>query len=135
MGKETFKLIGRFQYSSEAMIYCGKLESEGIDVFIRDNNTIDSDPLLSNAVGGVKLYVYSEDFDKATTVLSTISEFSLDENDNLMVCPKCGEKNIEMMTSIKDWKSLFSFIFSFLFVLLPFYTKYKYRCNNCNYEF
>lgn len=43
MEKETFTLLSRYQYTSEALIYKGKLESEGIQVFIRDNNTIDSD--------------------------------------------------------------------------------------------
>ena len=52
---ETFKTIAKFQYSAEALIVKGRLEAEGIQVFLTDNHTIDTDPLVSNAIGGVKL--------------------------------------------------------------------------------
>jgi predicted RNA-binding Zn-ribbon protein involved in translation (DUF1610 family) len=132
---EQYILVGRFQYTSEALIYMGKLESEGIEVFIRDNNTVDANPLYSNAIGGVKLFVNAVDDKKAFSVLSQISEFSLDENNQLMKCPKCGVAQIEMITSVKDIKSLLLFVFSVLLLLLPFQTKYKYKCRKCNFEF
>ncbi len=135
MMKETFTLIGRYQYTSEALIYKGKLESEGIAVFIRDNNTIDSDPLVSNAIGGVKLFVYTNDFNKAQAVLQTISNYSLDDNNKLIKCPKCGEEQIDMVTSINDLKSFIAFLFSILVVLIPFYSKHKYKCQKCKHEF
>ena len=135
MKKSVFKLIRRYQYSSEAIIFKGKLESEGISVFIRDNNTIDTYPLYSNAVGGVKLFVKNDDFIKANDILSQVSEYSLDEMNQLVNCPKCTSKQIKMTTSIKDIKTLLAFVFSMLFVVLPFYSKHKYRCNNCKFEF
>ena len=72
MEEEQFHLLRRFQYSSEAIIYQGKLESQGIEVFLRDNHTIDTNPLYSNAVGGVKLYVRSEDVERANQILEEI---------------------------------------------------------------
>ena len=42
--EEQFQIVGRYQYSSEALIFKGKLESEGIEVYIRDNNIVDSNP-------------------------------------------------------------------------------------------
>lgn len=132
---EKYILIGRYQYTSEALIYKGKLESEGIEVFIRDNNTVDANPLYSNAIGGVKLFVNREDEKNTYAVLSQISKFSLDENNQLMECPKCGAEQIDMITSVKDIKSLILFIFSILLVLLPFYSKHKYKCRSCNSEF
>jgi DNA-directed RNA polymerase subunit RPC12/RpoP len=135
MEKSVFKLIRRYQYSSEAIIFKGKLESEGISVFIRDNNTVDTYPLYSNAVGGVKLFVKNDDFIKANEILSQVSEYSLDEMNQLVNCPKCNGKQIKMITSIKDIKTLIAFIFSMLFVLMPFYSKHTYRCNTCSFEF
>ena len=70
MENNKFKKIGQFQYSSEAYIYKGKLESEGIEVFVRDNHTVDTDPLISNAIGGVKLFVRVEDYAEAMEILS-----------------------------------------------------------------
>jgi predicted RNA-binding Zn-ribbon protein involved in translation (DUF1610 family) len=133
--EEKYILVGRYQYTSEALIYKGKLESEGVDVFIRDNNTVDANPLYSNAIGGVKLFVNREDEKKTYSILSQISEFSLDENNQLMKCPKCGVEEIDMITSVKDIRSLILFMFSMLLVLLPFYSKHKYKCRMCNFEF
>lgn len=135
MEENIFQKIAAFQYSSEAIIIKGKLESEGIDVFIRDNNTIDSNPIYSNAIGGVKLFVRTEDFFKATDILSKISQYSLDDNQKLIKCPKCGSEQIDMVTSIKDLKSFLAFLFSVFFIAIPFYSRHKYKCYNCKFEF
>ena len=135
MGESTFQKIATFQYSSEAIIFKGKLESEEIEVFIRDNNTVDSNPIYSNAVGGVKLFVRNEDLSKATNILSKISQYSLDDNEMLIKCPKCGAEKVEMVTSIKDWKSLFSFVFSAIIGFMIFLARHKYKCDNCKFEF
>ncbi len=135
MEELIFKLIGRYQYTSEAIIYKGKLESEGIDVFIRDDATIDANPLYSNAIGGVKLYVRNEDLKIAENILSQISEISLDGNNQPIKCPNCDAEQIGMVTSINDFKSLISFALSTLLLGIPFRTKHKYRCGKCKFEF
>ncbi len=99
MINNTFKLIGQYQYSSEALIYKGKLESEGLEVFMQDNNTIDMDPLISNAIGGVKLFVKEDDRKKAELILSEISIFSLDDNGSLIKCVNCGAEKVQLMTT------------------------------------
>jgi predicted RNA-binding Zn-ribbon protein involved in translation (DUF1610 family) len=135
MEEETFTLLRRFQYSSEAVIYQGKLESQGIEVFLRDNNTIDSNPLYSNLLGGVKLYVKTEDFDRANEVLGDVSLYSVDDDNQPIKCPKCGEEQIDMVTSVKDLKSFFSFLIFLIVYIAPFYVKHKYKCQNCKFEF
>ena len=135
MEESIFTLIGRYQYTSEALIYKGKLESEGINVFIRDNAVIDANPLYSNAMGGVKLYVKNEDLRNAQEVLSQISKVSLDDNNQPIKCPNCGAEQIAMFTSIRDLKSLISFMFSTLLLGIPFRTKHKYKCEKCKFEF
>ncbi len=133
--EEQFQIVGRYQYSSEALIFKGKLESEGIEVYIRDNNIVDSNPLYSNAVGGIKLFVKSEDFEKAQLVLSDVSQYSLNEKNQLIKCPKCNAEQVEMVTSIKDIRSFLAFLFSVLVVYMPFYSKHKYKCQSCKFEF
>ena len=135
MEEEKFTLLRRFQYSSEALIYQGKLESHGIEVFMRDLNTVDSNPLYSNAVGGVKLFVLTEDFDKANEIISDVSLYSVDDDHQPLECPKCGEKQIDMVTSIKDMKSLLAFMFSWISNLFPIYAKHKFKCESCKHEF
>ena len=58
--EDLFYTIGSFDYPADVQIIKGKLESEGIPVFLRDENTLNSDPLISYAIGGVKLEVYSK---------------------------------------------------------------------------
>lgn len=81
MEEEKFTFLRRFQYSSEAVIYQCKLESIGIEVFMRDNNIVDSNPLYSNAVGGVKMFVRTEDYDRANEILNDVNLFPVDDDD------------------------------------------------------
>lgn len=133
MEEEKFTFIRRFQYSSEAIIYQGKLESQGIEVFLRDNNIVDSNPLYSNAVGGVKMFVKSEDFDKANEILGDVSLYAVDDENQPLRCPKCGAEQVEMEQSIDGIKSFLRVVFIGAFALL--FSKYKHKCQKCNYEF
>ena len=132
---QTFVTIARYQYSSEAQIAKGRLESDGVEVFLRDNITIDTDPLVSNAIGGVKLKVLTKDETKAREILKSIKLYSLDDNGNAVVCPNCNNQHIELYSTISDFKSLMSFLIGFLFGTLPFSTRYHYKCEDCKTEF
>ena len=44
---DTFFLLASFEYAADVQIIKGKLESEGIPVFLRDENTLNSDPLIT----------------------------------------------------------------------------------------
>ncbi|WP_299272740.1 DUF2007 domain-containing protein [uncultured Psychroserpens sp.] len=132
---QKFKTIARFQHTTEAQIIKGRLEAEGIKVFLQDHLTIDTDPLVSNAIGGVKLKVLSEDAMKAQHILSTIKRYSLDDEGNTIHCPNCNSEKIELFSTITDFKSFFSFLVGFLFGTLPFHTRYKYKCETCSTEF
>lgn len=135
MIEDKFTLLRRFQYSSEAIIYQGKLESQGIEVFLRDITIIDSNPLYSNAVGGIKLFVKTEDVIKASEILNDVSLFSVDDDNKPIKCPKCGAEKNDLVTSIKDWKSFFAFILAWVITTFPVYSKHKYKCQICKYEF
>jgi DNA-directed RNA polymerase subunit RPC12/RpoP len=133
--EEQFQLLRRFQYSSEAIIYQGKLESQGIEVFLRDNHIVDTNPLYSNAVGGVKLFVKNEDVIKANEILQDVSLYSLDDNHKLVKCPNCGAEQTDMVTSIGSIKMLVAYVISVLLLALPFMTRHKYKCAHCKHEF
>lgn len=132
---DTFKTIARFQYSAEAQIIKGRLDPEGIQVFLSDNLTIDTDPLVSNAIGGVKLKVLSTQALKAQYILDTINKYSLDDEGETIKCPQCKSEKIELFSTIKDVKSFFAFILGCLFGTMPLHAKHKYRCEDCKKEF
>lgn len=133
--KDTFTTIATFPYSSEAQIVKGKLQSEGIQVYLADEYTIDSDPLISQAIGGVKIQVLTTQKEEAISILKDIHSFSVDENGEAIICPNCESKTIEYFSTIKDIKSLIFFLFGFLLYALPIYTKYTYHCETCKTNF
>lgn len=132
--KETFSKIAVFQYSSEAQIIKSRLEAEGLDVFLVDQFTVDTDPLVSNAIGGIKLKVWAEDEAKALHILKSISEYSLDDEGHEIQCPICGSYKVELATTITDVKSFLTNIFS-RSTSQSVQTQPKYRCNTCQQKF
>ncbi len=120
--KEKFFLLGSFEYVADVQIIKGKLESEGIPVFLKDENILNTDPLISNAIGGVKLQVYTRDKDRALTIYNEIRSYAIDDNGNLLKCPNCKAQKMETFYSRNG----------IFYKLFPFFEKTKYRCLNCD---
>jgi DNA-directed RNA polymerase subunit RPC12/RpoP len=133
--QETFVTIAKFQYSTEAEIMKGRLESDGIQVFLKDNITIDTDPLVSNAIGGIKLKVLAKDEEKAKEILRSINAYALNDDGEPIACPNCGKNHIELYSTITNFKSLVSFLIGFITGTLSFSARYQYKCEDCNTEF
>lgn len=119
--KNKFYHIASFEYVADVQILKGKLESEGIPVFLRDENTLNSDPLLSHAIGGVKLLVYSQDKDRALQIYNDVRAYALDENGDPVTCPNCKVSKSEVYYNRKG----------VFYKLFPFFEKRKYKCLNC----
>jgi rubredoxin len=117
----TFYQVASFEYAADVQIIKGKLESEGIPVFLRDENTLNSDPLISNAIGGVKLQVYTKDKERAMAIYNEVRAYALDDDDNPVVCPNCKATKSEVYYTRKG----------ILNKLFPFFEKRKYKCLNC----
>ena len=130
--QNTFVTIARFQYTTEAQIIKGRLESDGIKVFLKDNITIDTDPLVSHAIGGVKLNVLAKDEAQALAILESISAYVLDDEGKAMICPSCKSTKISLYSTLIDLKSFIHFILGFITGTLPFSARYQYQCETCN---
>lgn len=133
--QDTFVTIARYPYSTEAQIVKGRLEADGIEVFLRDNITIDTDPLVSQAIGGVKLKVLAKDEKAARDILESIQSYSIDDDGQPVTCPNCNNQHVSLYSTITDFKSFMSFFIGFLFGTLPFSTRYQYKCEDCKVEF
>ena len=131
----SFKIVATFQYPAEAQIVKSRLEAEGINVILNNEHTINTDPLISTAIGGVQLMVNVEDEVKAKEVLDDISKYSLDDSGHAINCPNCNSEKVAYYTTITDFKSFIYFFVGFIFSVLPMYTKYSYRCENCKHKF
>lgn len=75
----TLKTIFTSTYPIDLYAIKGRLETEGIHCFIKDENIINVHPFYSNAVGGAKLTVPDEQYEKAKKIISEITngEFKL----------------------------------------------------------
>ena len=119
--KDKFYQVASFEYVADVQILKGKLESEGIPVFLRDENTLNSDPLISNAIGGVKLLVYAQDKERALEIYNEIRAYALDDFGNPVSCPNCKASKSEVYYNRKG----------IFYKLFPFFEKRKYKCLNC----
>ena len=83
-------------YINELMVVQSLLEAEGIEYFIKDEYTVQTDPFLSNVVGGIKLQVKESDVEKAAEILKELGCFK--ENDT--PAPEKSSKLIEFTEKI-----------------------------------
>lgn len=108
------------------------LAENDINSFIANENLIQSDWLLSQAVGGIQLQVFEEDLEKANQILNDYKEnekVSLEVEHTIadpkfdFVCPKCGSNHI-----YRDDSATSFFGVSLL-------TSHKFICYYCENEF
>jgi hypothetical protein len=69
---ENWTLLYAFTYPHEAHLVRTLLESEGIEVLIWDEETIQFANMYSGAMGGVRLMVRQPDYEKAVKLLETL---------------------------------------------------------------
>lgn len=122
--------VKTFDTSVNAHLFRIELENEGIESFIYDEETITMDPLLSNAIGGIKVKINAKDIERTKEFLAKR------EVENNPPCPNCGSKHI--MTNFRSFKSasgIISAIAAFLFTIFPPMFKTVNKCLDCNHEF
>lgn len=66
---ENWTTVISFTYPQDAYLAKGKLESEGIEVILKDELTTQVNNFYSNAIGGVKLLIKETDVETATLIL------------------------------------------------------------------
>jgi hypothetical protein len=127
--------IKTFSYDHETLIYEPKFQSEGIPYFLKDQKTVAIDPLVSNAIGGIKLQVAAEDEERARALVAEIEannsytelgavitvdgqqyEKTLDE------CPNCESEEVYLYK-----QSVLEGLFR------PFQKRSRY-CNSCSHK-
>lgn len=66
--------IATFNKPEEAHLLRMRLESAGIPAYIQDENTVQIDWLLANAIGGVRVQIAEEDVEAAREYLASEPE-------------------------------------------------------------
>lgn len=115
----------------DAHITMGRLEEEGIRCWLKDENTVTIDPILTNAVGGIKIMVSNEQAERAKAVLAAIET----DRKKKFACPYCGSHNIEFVTTPRRPGNWFSVLFGLLWASYAVPIEKVYHCFNCKKEF
>jgi predicted RNA-binding Zn-ribbon protein involved in translation (DUF1610 family) len=88
-------------------------------------------PILSNAIGGIKLMVEITQAERARTILK---ELELQYKASV-TCPKCGSHNIELVNTPRKPANWITAIFGFLFANYALPLEKVNHCFNCGEEF
>ena len=114
-----------------AHIAMGRLEEDGYSCWLKDENTVTIDPILTNAVGGIKLMVAEIEAQKAFEILKQLQR----EYKATTVCPKCNSHNIEVVSTPRKASNWASAIIGFLFTSYAMPVETVNHCFNCGNEF
>lgn len=124
--------LRRFRDLPEALLAKGSLDSAGIHCALADDNMIRMDWFYSNAIGGIKLLVDSEDAVEAEDLLSQPIPENFDVSGvgqyQQPRCPKCGSLDINFQEL--DPTAYLSLAIS---VPIPFHRR-AWRCRSCRAE-
>jgi hypothetical protein len=129
------KILKTYIYSHMAHLDLAKLSSEGIEAYLKDDNIVSIDPLYAHAVGGIKLMVHRQEYDKALEILNNNyyedlkDEYPGEEISGQRKCILCGSINIYQKSS---W--LGGLLFLMFFFVPVTWKKEKYICMDCSYE-
>lgn len=119
--------VDLFFHPTDAHIAAGKLESEGIPVFLLGINHASANWLLSNALGGIRLQVPASQVDDARLLLAQIAQPS---GESEIECPECGGSDTTAMSNSRKIAFLAVHLFS---IPLPWRTNRRH-CQSCGAE-
>ncbi len=121
--------VKTFDNYFSANIILGRLQAEGVECFLRDEVTVTMDPLLSNAIGGIKLVVKKENAPLVRTILRGYDEEYL----LAAICPKCSKGQFAYIAK-PGLTNFFTAVITSLFGSYALAPNYVYQCGNCGYE-
>jgi DNA-directed RNA polymerase subunit RPC12/RpoP len=115
----------------DANIIMGRLQEEGINCWLKDENTVTIDPILTNAVGGIKLMVPESQAERTFELLRQFRS----QKELILKCPRCGSPNVQFVTTPRKTSNWIGVIFGFLSMTLALSGDKVYHCFNCGFEF
>lgn len=122
-------VVRTFNNFFSANILLTKLKDAGIQCFLKDEYTVTMDPLLTNAVGGIKLVINKED---SEDVIALMKHFDEEYRRNA-VCPKCASNDIHLVPK-RSPANMITAILSWLFSDYAVSAENVYQCGSCGFE-
>jgi len=85
-----------FNLPQDAYIAEGSLKANGIETFLKDELTVQTDNFLSHAVGGVKLQVMRQDVKRAVDILTAAGYIDHNNHDEDLTLKQVGKMTDEI---------------------------------------
>lgn len=124
----VFVILRTYDNYIPANMMLQRLEEEHIRAYLQNELT---DPIFSNAVGGIKLMVHEGQISRATELVDGFENLYREA----IICKQCGSHDVHMViqhNSPANWVAAFKAWFRGQYLR---HTKNVYRCFNCSHEF
>lgn len=115
----------------EANIVLNMLQANNINCHLKDENLVTIDPLLSPAVGGMKLMVHPTHVQQAWDLLNEAEQQYLKEK----ACPVCKKHALQIISVTKKHSSRLAALASMLLNGRSIEVVKMYQCTACGYDF
>ena len=120
-----FVPVQSFNNYVEAHIAMGSLQEQHINCWLKDEYTVTIDPILANAVGGIKLMVAKVQVPRAVEILRKA------EKKQHYACPYCGSSNIHLVDTPLKKINLFTVLMDKLFGSNAMQSRQHWHCFTC----
>jgi len=127
----TFVPLRTFDNYIEANIVMNMLVASGINAHLKDEFTITIDPLLSPALGGMKLMVHENDLKDALSILEQSDQLYLQS----IPCPVCQKHSIQQIRETKEFTDWWQRLKNILITGQEIAYNSYYRCYSCGNKF
>jgi DNA-directed RNA polymerase subunit M/transcription elongation factor TFIIS len=126
-----FVPLRSFDNYIEANIVLSMLMASNINCHLKDENTITIDPLLSPALGGIKLMVHHAHAERAWELLDDAEQQYLKS----IPCPVCKAHTLKTVSITKKHKCKLAALISMLLNGQSVEVTKIYQCTTCGYDF
>jgi len=123
--------IRSFDNYIEANIVLNMLRSSSINCHLKDENIVTIDPLLSPAIGGMKLMVHHSDVETAWDLMDKAEHEYLKS----IPCPVCKHHSLIKEVVTKKHSCKLGALASMLLNGHSVEVTQQYKCTNCGYDF
>ncbi|MES2881596.1 MAG: DUF2007 domain-containing protein [Bacteroidota bacterium] len=123
--------IRSFDNYIEANIVLQMLQHNDVNCHLKDENIITIDPLLSPAIGGMKLMVHHSHVEKAWDMIEKAEQEYLKS----VPCPVCHVHGLKAVSITKQYSSKLAALASMLLNGHSVEMTKIYRCAACGYDF
>lgn len=126
-----FVIAAVFDNYINAHLTMGRLQDQHINCWLKDENSVSVYPGSTFAMGGIKLMVAESQIERALSIIEEDKAAYLQQHP----CPKCGSKNVELISTPRkpnNWMATITNLVMNVGAALA--VKKEIHCLDCGYE-